>query len=245
MKISDLYRQPHAPTDQRMKWTLPDEVYLIGTGASMDVFPRQILKDKYCVLLNDAQACFPELGPVAFSNNLKFLRGCKLPIQCVKGRLKFDPGFERDDNHCPWDDPTKYVFSYRTRKHDGIEHYDDACLFNPADPCHYWNVQDGSVSLFAVQFLCWAGVKLITLVGCDCYEFQDTFADGEEKRRPYVAGKKQREQVVRNYSQYAGGMLKLSRVAKEKFGTEIVSLTPFFGLGYHQQQWEELRGKDS
>lgn len=242
MRISDLY---HADTGTTC---LPREAFIVGTGPSMDVFPRQILRGKFCVLLNDAWQHFPELGPVAFSNNREFLAGCPLPIQIVKGRFKYQPGAERDDNHVNWDHPDYYVFSYRSRKWDSVEHYDQVCLFNDQDNCHYWNVRGGTVSIFAAQFLCWAGVKLITLVGCDCCDFQTIIGSGVDqhrKPRDYIAGKKQRLFVKRNFKAYADGMLQLSRAARQKFGTEIVSLTPFYGLGYHQQQWEVMSGKDS
>lgn len=224
MKISELYES--GPLTGQ-------DVFIIGTGPSMGVFPQSLLTGKTCILLNDAQKHFPALGPVAFANNLEFLDGCKLPYQCVKGRLKYPSKRSRsddpttDDNHCPWDDPARYVFSYRQPPWDKVSHHDESTLWQ--EPCHYWAPKGGSVSAFAVQFCLWSRCKSITVVGCDSAE-----VGGQE----YVAGKKMNH-MRRRYPQYAYGLTRLCREAHMR-GVPMVSLTPFFGLGYHNQQFVEM-----
>lgn len=225
MRISELYES--GPLTGQ-------DVYIVGTGPSMSVFPVSLLAGKTCVLLNDAQRFFPTLGPVAFANNLQFLEGCGLPFQCVKGRLKYQSKYSRhddpteDDNHCSWDDPTRYVFSYREPPWDHVSHHSESTLWQ--EPCYYWAPKGGSVSAFAVQFALWSRCKSITLVGCDC-----TPINAEE----YVSGKRP-QPMKRKFAAYAYGLTRLCREAHLR-GVPMVSLTPFFGLGYHNEQMREMQ----
>lgn len=170
MRVSDLYNDP------RLRG---QDVYIVGTGPSLSVFPIDLLADRCCILLNDAHKYAPSLGPVAFSNHLKFLNGCGCSIQVVKGRLKWQDGAESDCNHCDWNDPYHYVFSYRDKNYEGVSHFDDSQLW--AEPDHYWNVKGGSVSLFAMQFAALCGVKSITLVGCDCTDVLGAYHPGKTR----------------------------------------------------------------
>jgi len=230
MKVSELYA-PQGPF-------VGADVYIIGTGPSMSVFPIATLEDKTCFLLNDACRQFTTLKPVAFSNNLSFLKFCTLPYQIVKGRLRFDPHPERDDNHCPWDDPARYVFSYReptiiTGKGeristgDKLSHFDERTLWR--DPNFYWNVRGGSVAIFAIQFALYAGVRSITLAGCDC-----TSVHGNH----YVKTKT-RNAHYHDYPQYAAGLMRMWKECQVR-GVPLMSLTPFLGLGYHDKQFSEM-----
>lgn len=226
MKVSDLYVD--GPLTDR-------DVHIVGTGPSMSVFPVELLMGNTCVLLNDAQKYFPKLGPVAFSNNLKFLTDCTLPYQVVKARLKFENPLsasnnpEEDDNHVRWEDPRYYCFSYREPPWDKVSHHDETTLWK--EECYYWAPHGGSVAHFAVQFAMWCGARSITLVGCDCAEI------GPLK---YVKSKKQSKLSRHNYIAYQYGLLRLSRDAHRR-GVPMVSLTPFFGLGWHIEQFEEMR----
>jgi len=195
----------------------------------MTVFPLDYLKDKNCILLNDSWRLFPNLGPIAFSNNKQFLSGCGLSIQIVKARLKFEPNMERDDNHVRWNDSEYYCFSYRDRNYDEWDHFDDVALFN--EPDHYWNEPGGNASIFCIQFCLLAGVKKIHLVGCDCCVLD---------KRDYFEGKKGRQRK-HNYDAYAKGTVRMIREARERFGVPIVQVTPFAGLGREKEQYKEMK----
>ncbi len=220
MRVSDLYNQPPFAGAS---------VHIIGTGPSMTVFPLDYLKDQFCILLNDACQSFPELGPVAFSNNRNFLSGCKSPIQIVKARLKFDPNMQRDDNHVRWDDPRYYCFSYRDRNYDSWDHFDQQALWN--EPDHFWNTEGGNVSIFAIQFCLLAGVKQIHLVGCDCCRIE---------KKDYHEGKLGRNRK-HDYEAYARGTMRMIREARDRFGVPIVQVTPFAGLGREKEQFKEMK----
>lgn len=229
MRISELYNGPFVGKD----------VWIVGTGPSLDCFPVDLLRDKTCILLNDAQQHLPGLGPIAFANNRKQLDGCELPYQIVKGRLRFDAHPERTDNHVAWDDPRYYVFSYRepavktgrggvVQTGDTISHHDEQVLWT--EPDFYWAPERGSVSAFAVQFALLAGARAIYLVGCDC-----NVINGEE----YVDGKSGCT-MRRNYEAYQRGLLRLHREAIKR-GVSMVSVQPFFGLGWHEHQYREMQ----
>lgn len=236
MKISALYA-PDGPF-------VGHEIYIVGTGPTMRIFPRDYLAGRTCVLLNDAQRWFPELGPIAFSNHRSFLKGCKLPYRCVKGRFKTDPHPERTDNHCPWDSPDHYVFSYREPPWDEVSHHDPATLFR--ERCFYWAPRRGSISTFAVQFALWCGAKSITLVGCDSCEFDDheyCLKDARlarEEASKVKAIRQGRRRLKHDYNQYAAGLMTMIRVARERFGVPVVQVGPFPGYGREQEQFKEM-----
>ena len=217
MRVSELYDN----------WAGQD-CYIVGTGPSLNVFPLELLREKNCILLNDAQKHLPGLGPIAFANNRDCLDGCQLPYQIVKGRLKFAKNFEQTDNHVPWDHPRYHVFSYREPPWDALSHNDEASIF--AEPDFYWAPKKGSVSAFAVQFALLAGFRTIYLVGCDCNAI-----GGAE----YVAGKFGAT-MRRKYAAYQYGLLRLHREAIRR-GVSMVSVQPFFGLGWHEHQYQEMQ----
>jgi hypothetical protein len=239
MRVSDLYPignvlQP-TPLNGR-------DVYIIGTGPSLRVFPIDFLRDRCCILLNKACRILPELGPIGFSNRADFLLPpdeCGAKIQIVKGRLKWqsDPPPSRPDNHCSWNDPRFYVFSYRDPQWDSVSHFSRSQLW--AEPDYFWNVKKGSVAIFAVQFAALAGARSITLIGCDCCELAG--ADGAD--RPYaaeVAGD-QTGRVVHNYNQYAAGLDILARECRERFGIPLLHLSPFPGFGREREQFRQFQ----
>lgn len=228
MRVSELYG----------RWQ-GQECWIVGTGPSLDVFPVEMLREKTCILLNDAQSHLRGVGPIALANNVRQLSGCRLPYQIVKGRLRFDPHPERTDNHVAWNHPKYYVFSYREpviktgngeriRTGDTVSHHDEAQLFK--EPDFYWSPEKGSVSAFAVQFALLAGFRAIYLVGCDC----NTLSGAE-----YVDGKTG-AQMRRDYEAYQYGLLRLHREAVRR-GVSMVSVQPFFGLGWHEQQFAEMK----
>jgi hypothetical protein len=222
------------------------DVFIVGTGPSLRVFPIDYLRDRCCILLNRAtQVLGPDFGPVAFANHRGFLDGSTCPIQIVKGRLKWqkDPDPARTDNHVPWNDTTRYVFSYRSPPWDTVSHFDRATLW--AEPDYFWNVRQGSVAIFAVQFAALAGAKSISLVGCDCAEFTDgrSAGLGESKSLPYAAeaAGDPTDRVRHNYDQYAKGLDILVRECRDRFGVPLMHLSPFPGFGREQAQFRAFQ----
>lgn len=244
MRVSELYgSSPLAGAD----------VFIVGTGPSLRVFPIDFLRGRCCVLLNTAHRILPGIGPVAFANHRDFVEGkpplhpaCDCPIQVVKGRLKYAKRPERTDNHVSWSDPKYYVFSYREptispAKKNGIaddvatgdewSHFDEEALFNPSDPDFYWNVRKGTVAIFAVQFALLCGAKSVSLVGCDCCELIGRDADGEEKLLPCASQSNiGPPSMVHHYDQYAAGLDRLAKEARIRFGVPLLHLSPFPGF---------------
>lgn len=227
MKVSQLY-SPQGPFAGR-------DFYIVGSGASLTVFPRQFLRDKLCVLLNDTCRHAPELGPIAFCNNREQLKfaGPSIRYRVVKGRLKWNSPLSasqdptEDDNHVRWDDPDHWVFSYREPPWDDVSHHDENTLWK--EPCHYWAPRHGSVSAFASQFAIHAGAKSITLIGCDCATL-----NGEH----YVSGKRE-HQHRHDYDQYLKGLRVMWREATAR-GIPMMSLQPFFGVREYEEQFKDM-----
>lgn len=221
MRVSDLYKAGN-PIEGR-------DCYVVGLGPSMAVFPIDFLRDKFCVLLNDAQKFFPGLGPVAFANHRMFLDPLDpaITVPVVKGRLKSEPERQRLDNHVPWDHPSWYVFSYRGTSYDGREHIEESHLF--AEPDFYWR---GPVAVYACQLLLQARCRSITLVGCDGAPIagEDYCTEAVEQARAATSkGAGGDGYVFHNYNSYVEGLLVMKREA-EKRGVNILSLTPFVGM---------------
>lgn len=227
MRISDLYS-----TDLMRG----QDVFVIGTGPSLGLYPPEFFNGRFAILLNDCCRYLPDAGPIAFTNNRKFLKWGSQLYKIVKGRLRFDPHPERHDNHVPWGSPDYYVFSYRDDRkkyggRDDCSHFDWSRLW--LEPDFYINEPGGSVSIFAAQFAAQCGARSIQLVGCDCCEFGDL---------KYVASKKPRpEQVHHDYDAYSRGMLRLKYETWKRFGIPIVSVQPFVGLGRHEEQFSQIK----
>lgn len=215
------------------------DVYVVGLGPSMSVFPISLLHGRTCVLLNDAQKFFM-LGPVAIANHKSFLEPLNPLISwpIVKGRLKSDPYFENSDNHVSWDDPTRYVFSYRDRPDDVPVSTDPRALWR--EPDFYWA---GPIAVYACQFLLQARVRSITLVGCDGMALggEDYFTGEIEASRKATSKGGNTWSVKHNYPAYSRNLLVMRKEAEEKFGVPIVSLTPFVGLGDPAGQLKAIR----
>lgn len=231
MRVSELY--PDNPLRGQ-------DVYIVGSGPSLDVLPPDYLCGRVCLCLNDTWRFMSDCSPAVIANNRKFVKGCELPIQIVKGRLRFESNVERTDNHTPWGHDRYYVFSYRepviktpsgpVATGDQWSHFDERALW--AEPDFFWNVKDGSIAVFACQVAILCGARSIHLVGCDCCEFPD----GAE----YVGTKHRVAKVEHNYDQYAGGLMRMVQEGR-RLGVPIVAVQPFPGLGRHIQQWERMR----
>lgn len=220
MRVSELY------ADSPLRG---NDVFLIGTGPSLGVMPPGYLGGRVCITLNDAWRYAPDAKPAAMSNNSRFLRGCALPLQICKGRLRFDPNPQRDDNHTPWDHPTYHVFSYRSRKlGDPWDHLDIDALWK--EPDHLWNIRDGSISIFATQVAMNCGARSVNLVGCDACELNGC---------DYVESKRRGAKVKHIYSAYRAGLMRLAREGWKR-RIPVVSVTPFMGLGEHDNQYREM-----
>ncbi len=242
MKVSDLYGFD-GPCYGR-------DVYIVGTGPSLRVFPVDFLKDRCCILLNTAHRILPDVGPIAFSNRLDFLQAkpglhdeCRCDIQIVKGRLKWQdsPGPERTDNHVRWSDERYHVFSYREPPWDSFSHFDEVALWK--EPDFYWNVNKGTVAIFAAQFAALAGAKSVSLIGCDCVELGGRDGGGKEIESLACAARANRgpKGMVHHYEQYAAGLNRLAKELRKRFNIPLLHLSPFPGFSREQQQFREFQ----
>lgn len=224
MRVSELYA-PGGPFNGK-------PLHIVGTGPSMRVFPLDFLKGRLCILLNDACKYYTQLGPVAFSNNLRWLEGANANIKykIVKGRYFDDDNPEREDNHVPWEHPGYYVFSYHEKKYDGVSHHDRSRLW--IEPLFYWSTERGCCAQFAVQFAALAGASEIYLVGCDCCAL-----NGDHYSDRNIAQKNFRRH---DYDSYAEGLTILAHEIQERFGVPLFTLSPFMGLGREKSQYSTM-----
>jgi hypothetical protein len=220
------------------------DVYIVGLGPSMAFFPLEILENKFCVLLNDAQKYFPTLGPIAYANAKRFLDPLSPRIRhsIVKGRFKSDPNFERLDNHIPWDHPKFWVFSYVTEQDRiGIpSHREKETLWR--DPNFVYICDGGTVAMTAIQFCCLAGAKTIFMVGCDCrpiYKEHYFSSNLDLERSTHTRNPK--GGVLHHYSGYLEGILVMKMEAWRRFRIPVLNLTPFIGTSNFDEQFTRFK----
>lgn len=233
MRVSELYA-PNGPF-------VGKEMLIVGLGASLQAFPLKWLETKTCVLLNDGHKHFPNLGPVAFSGWVNYLKETGPAIKYVVARST-EPELE---GQLHFDDPSWYVFTQRRPVDGGKD--PDVMLFKYPDV--YWSGPN-TISAFAVQFCVWCGASAIFLVGCDCGPI------GKQHYYPGVKRKKEStailaslqkrgqsipdEKYIRDYFRYRHAMRLLKRRVWDQFRIPILTLSPFVGFGEETIQIKEF-----
>lgn len=218
---------------------LDQDMYIVGTGPTANLFPHDFLQDKICVSLNDAYKMNPAITPVALMHHQVYsnagtsesdpyhpnFENIKYPVVKATGRSRkevFD-----------WDHPYFYYFNWN---HDidklptATKDTDD--LFYTPDGC----------SLHAALMLCWImGAKNIFVIGCDSRTIggkhyaqydKNGFRDDEVLKRGQQ----------RNYDSYVYGTLVYQQFLRDK-GINVFNLSPIVGYHMVDYQYDVLRGE--
>lgn len=219
---------------------LGQDIYIIGTGPTTNIFPLDSLRDKICISLNDAYKISPFIGPIALMHHEFYSRNGKeasseyhenftnIKYPVVKGR-------GRKQADIDWDHSYYYFYDW---SHD-IDQIDE--MFKSSDYLYY--TPEGC-SLHAALQLAWImGAKNIFTIGCDSRVFsgkhyakydKNGFRDNEVLER----GEK------RNYDSYVYGTLLIRNFLKRK-GVNIFNLSPIVGYHLVDLQYSILNGDAS
>lgn len=215
------------------------EIYIVGSGPTANVFPMEFLADKVCLSLNDSYKIHPAIRPVALMHHITYCRegitpqaplhphfhGIRYPV--VKGTGK------RRTEAVDWDNPYFYFFdwSHDIARLPEITKDTDVLYYTPA-----------GCSLHAALQLAWIlGARTVYTLGCDSATLggrhyaqydKNGFRDDEVLKR----------NQQRDYDSYVRGTLIVQDFLRRK-GVQLLNLSPI--VGYHRVDWQYdfLRGE--
>lgn len=217
---------------------LGQDIYIVGSGPSINYFPMDTLKDKVCMSLNDSYKKSGYITPIAlmhhqhyahsgpsvdydYHNNFKNIR---YPIVKAFGRDKAEI--------VDWDNEYFYYFDW---SHDIDEIWEQS---KETDKLYY--VAEGC-SLHAALQLCWImGAKNIFTIGCDSRTMGGSHYAAYDKNgfREDEVLKRGQE---RNYDAYVYGELIIAEFLKRK-GINVFGLSNIVGYHMVDYQHEFLSG---
>lgn len=203
-----------------------ETIYVVGTGPSMRVFPLEVFNDKITIGLNQA---------------FKFFK----PTYSITVHPYLIP-YDRAEWNCNWVTKVKPTCE-GWNKHVEIGNRPYLYLFennNKATDFSYFRnhnsyklfvgrgIQSGAIHLAALM-----GAKYCFLVGCDCcsldYEHHAIDQHTEFHNHP--------EWDI--YQEYYYYTVKCRELALERFGMNVLSLTPFIGLPMFEKDYNHLKTK--
>lgn len=214
------------------------EIYIVGSGPTSNVFPMDFLENKICIGLNDSYKIHPAISPITLMHHQTYCRegnkltdplhknfdGIKYPI--VKGTGKHRA------EEVDWDNPYYYFFDWN--------HNIDRIYELTKNTDHLYYTPEGC-SLHAALQLAWImGAKTIYTIGCDSTTLggkhyaqydKNKFRDDEELKRG----------LVRNYDSYIKGTLIVQDFLRRK-GVQLLNLSPITGYHMIDYQYEVLKG---
>jgi hypothetical protein len=218
---------------------LHQDIYVVGTGPSVNVFPFDFLRDKVCIGLNDAYKLHPAVSPIAFMHHEVYSHTGRdesepfhpnfpeLKHVIVKGRSRVRR--ERID----WDNPHYTFFDWSTDI--------DAIWTQTKDTDVLYYTPEGC-SLHAALQVCWIlGARNVFVIGCDSRTMGGRhYADYD--KNGIRANDAPKPGTTRNYDAYVHGTLIIQEFLRRK-GVNVLNLSSV--VGYHQLdlQFDVLSGK--
>lgn len=214
------------------------EIYIVGSGPTSNIFPMEFLSNKICISLNDSYKIHPSIYPIALMHHHIYARegntedaqfhpnfsNIKYPV--VKGTGKTRKEI------VDWDNPYFYFYDWN-------HNIDEIYEMSKDTDCLYYT-PEGS-SLHAALQLAWImGAKTIYTIGCDSTTLggkhyasydKNNFRDDEVLKR----GQK------RNYDSYIKGTLIVQDFLRRK-GINVLNLSPIVGYHMIDYQYEILKG---
>lgn len=214
------------------------DIYIVGSGPTLNLFPLEFLRDKICLSLNDAYKAHPAITPIALMHHQLYAHdgneiaanyhenfpGIKYPIVKATGRDRIED--------VDWNHPYFYYFDW--------SHDIDSIWEQPKDSDRLIYMREGC-SLHAALQIAWImGAKTIFTIGCDSrtmggrhYAQYDKsgFRDDEVLKRG----------VERNYDAYVYGTLVIQEFLKRK-GINVMNISPIVGYHLVDFQFEVIQG---
>ncbi|MBR0566021.1 hypothetical protein J5J83_07830 [Azoarcus sp. L1K30] len=214
------------------------EIYIVGSGPTANVFPMDFLADKICMSLNDSFKINSNITPIAFMHHQTYCRegntvdaplhpnfsGIKYPVVKGTGRNR--------KAAVDWDNPYFYFFDW---SHDIDQIYE---MSKNGDYLYY--TPEGCSLHGALQLAWIMGARTIYTIGCDSTTL------GGKHYAQYDKNKFREDEVlkrgqVRNYDSYVKGTLVVQDFLRRK-GVRVLNLSPVIGYHLVDYQYEVLKG---
>lgn len=205
------------------------DIFIVGSGPSLRCFPIEFLFGRIVLGLNQAYRAFTKFPPtymVTVHPDL-YLEWKKSEHYSYSKYTKWVVKRKTPLDKISYDDPDVYVFD----TNDGNAVNDFKYLENRVPDKLY---QGRGVQVTAMTLAAHMGAKNIILVGCDmCQIGRDHHANEQHVRfhglRPAEV-----------YGEYRRFTAKARRRLREKFGANVMTLSPFVGLGHPDEDYARL-----
>lgn len=208
-----------------------ETIYILGTGPTLSLFPKDYFRNKKCILLNNAYKIIGNNGPVGLFHSIDYLFDAgsigkvlphrsseliKYPIVKVSSRT-FDIVSRRS-----------FPFYFYHYSHQ-IESFDPNVITNKI-----YYTKDGSSLHAALQVANIIGASTVFICGCDARTFS-----GHHYGTPPDDRFRSVEVVRRDYDSYTSGGVKLIKLLRQK-GIVINYLSPLIGYNSLEYQFEQF-----
>jgi hypothetical protein len=217
---------------------LGQEIYIIGSGPTTNIFPMEFLANKICMSLNDSYKIHPNITPIALMHHLNYSREGKTAdaayhphFSNIKYPVVKGTGKSRREK-VDWDNPYFYFYDWN---HEITQIYE----MTKSSDCLYYTPE--GCSLHAAMQLAWImGARSIFTIGCDSTTIggkhyanydKNNFRDDEILKRG----------IIRNYDSYVKGTL-IVRDFLHRKGVSVLNLSPIVGYHMIDFQYELLNG---
>ncbi|RMG09813.1 MAG: hypothetical protein D6731_18930 [Planctomycetota bacterium] len=219
---------------------LHEDLYIVGTGPSVDAFPFEFLRDKLCMGLNDAYKLHPAVGPLAFMHHEVYShtsRDPAAPFHPLFHELKYPivKGTSKARAETiDWENPHYVFFDW--------SHDIDAIWTQTKETDVLYYTPEGCSLHGALQVAWILGARNVFVIGCDSRTFGGRhYADYDKNR---IRDRETLREGARNYDAYVHGTLVVQEFLRRK-GVRVLNLSPI--VGYHQVdlQFEVLSGQRS
>lgn len=217
---------------------LGQEIYIIGSGPTTNIFPMEFLADKICMSLNDSYKIHPNISPIALMHHYLYSREGKTvdaPYHPNFSKIKYPVIKARGKSYkekVDWDNPYFYFYDWN---HEISQIYE----MNKSTDVLYYTPE--GCSLHAAMQLAWImGARSIFTIGCDSTTLggkhygnydKNNFRDDETLKRG----------MVRNYDSYIKGTL-IVRDFLQRKGVSVLNLSPIVGYHMIDFQYELVNG---
>ncbi|MCB0406184.1 MAG: hypothetical protein KDD51_15490 [Bdellovibrionales bacterium] len=217
-----------------------ETIYVVGSGASLRIFPVEFLRDKITIGLNMAWKWAPVRYGITIHPDLnvpEFLPEQKRPLSLDP--ITWVTGYEKcrgglDPKQLQYAEENFYFFSYHGKPNTQPpeEPSDSGRVLDwverpSGDNLYVWS----SIAQAGVNLAANMGAREIFLVGCDNGPLSNNHHAGEQHTRWKGVSPEHR------YRQYREGLQEIRDVL-EKRGVTVLSLTPFLGLSSVEQEFE-------
>jgi hypothetical protein len=215
------------------------EIYIVGSGPTTNIFPMEFLADKICMSLNDSFKIHPNIAPIALMHHETYSRDSNTinaPWHSNFSRIKYPvvkaTGKKRAEM-IDWDNPYFYFFDWN--------HNIDRIYEMSKNTDHLYYTPEGC-SLHAALQLAWImGARTVYTIGCDSTTLGGKHYAEYDKNR-FRDDEILKRGQVRNYDSYIKGTLIVKDFLRRK-GVNVLNLSPMIGYHMVDYQYELLKGE--